>query len=64
MEDFSKYKIKDYKYWQIFIHPNQGYLGRCVIWCKRKNALDLTDATKEEQKELFLVLKELKRVVY
>jgi len=60
MNDFSKYKIKEYKYWEVFIHQNQSYLGRCVIWCKRENALDLTDATKEEREELFLVLQELR----
>lgn len=60
MENFSKYKIKDYKYWSIFLHKNQGYLGRCVIWCNRENALDLADATPEEQKELFVVLGELR----
>jgi len=63
MEDFSKYKIKDYKYWSIFLHQNQGYLGRCIIWCNRENALDLTDTTPEEQKELFIVLKELKNAI-
>ena len=59
MENFSKYKIKDYKYWSIFIHQNQGYLGRCVIWCNREDALDLADATPEEREELFSVLKKL-----
>lgn len=59
MEDFSKYKIKDCKYWSIFLHQNQGYLGRCIVWCNRKDALDLVDATPEEQQELFIVLKEL-----
>ncbi|HRY76970.1 MAG TPA: HIT domain-containing protein [Candidatus Paceibacterota bacterium] len=63
MEEFEKYKLKDYKYWTIFIHQNQGYLGRCVIWCKRENALDLPDATPEEQKELFAVLNELRGAV-
>jgi diadenosine tetraphosphate (Ap4A) HIT family hydrolase len=63
MEDFSKYKIKDYKYWSIYIHQNQDYLGRCVVWCNRKNALDLTDATVEEQNELFFVLNELRSAV-
>ncbi len=63
MEDFSKYKIKDYKYWSIFIHQNQGYLGRCVIWCNREDALDLSDATKDEQKELFIVLIELRKAM-
>lgn len=63
MTDFSKYKIKDYKHWSVFIHTNQGYLGRCVIWCNRENALDLTDATKEEQEELFLVLNDLRKAI-
>ncbi|MDP3764580.1 MAG: HIT family protein [bacterium] len=62
-EDFSKNLIKDYKYWAIYVHPNQSYLGRCVVWCKRENALDLTDSTQEEQSELFLVLQNLREVV-
>jgi len=59
-EDFLKNLIKEYKHWAIYVHPNQGYLGRCVVWCKREDALDLTDATTEEQSELFLVLRDLK----
>ncbi|KKU77761.1 MAG: hypothetical protein UY04_C0052G0006 [Parcubacteria group bacterium GW2011_GWA2_47_7] len=58
MGDFSTYTIKDYEYWTLSVHPNQGYLGRCIIWCKRENALDLADATDDEQKELFVVLGE------
>lgn len=61
MEDFSKYKIKEYKYWKLFIRENQSYLGRCVVWCERENVLDLTDATQEEVEELFLVLRELRK---
>jgi len=63
MEESTKYKVKDYQYWTVFIHQNQGYLGRCVIWCKRENALDLTDATPEEQKELFVILNELRNAI-
>ena len=62
-EDFSKNLIKEYKYWTVYIHQNQSYLGRCVVWCKRENALDLTEATPEEQKELFIVLNDLKNAV-
>ncbi|PIP87210.1 hypothetical protein COW81_01495 [Candidatus Campbellbacteria bacterium CG22_combo_CG10-13_8_21_14_all_36_13] len=61
--DFSQYIIKDYKYWSVQIHMNQGYLGRCIVWCKREDALDLPDATKEEQEELFLILQELERAL-
>ena len=58
-EDFSKNLVKEYKYWEISVNENQGYLGRCIVWCKREDALDLTDATPEEQAELFLVLRDL-----
>jgi diadenosine tetraphosphate (Ap4A) HIT family hydrolase len=63
MNGSSEYKIKDYKYWEVFIQESQDYLGRCVVWCKRENALDLTDATKEEREELFLILRELKKTL-
>src|SRR3989344_2132779 len=60
MTDFSKYKIKYYKYWEVNLHENQGHLGRCVVWCKRQEALDLTEATKEEYDELLIIIRELK----
>lgn len=62
-KDYSKFLIKDYKYWLVNIHENQGNLGRCVVWCKRNDALDLTDATEEEQEELFEILKKLRKAL-
>jgi diadenosine tetraphosphate (Ap4A) HIT family hydrolase len=62
MEDkLASTLVKDYTHWTVYVHENQGYLGRCVIWCKRENALDLTNATPAEQKELFIILKDLIR---
>jgi diadenosine tetraphosphate (Ap4A) HIT family hydrolase len=61
MTDYSKFLIRQYKLWGVYVHENQGYLGRCVIWCDRKDAFDLTDATHEEREELFVILKELKQ---
>lgn len=63
MDEFLKYKIKDYKYWSVYIHQNQRYLGRCVIWCNRENALDLTDITKEEEEELFVIVRDLRETL-
>ncbi len=57
---YRKLLIKEYKHWAIYAYANQSYLGRCVVWCKREDALDLADATEEEQKELFLVLRALR----
>lgn len=61
--DYSDHLIKEYVYWTLGVHPNQGYLGRCVVWCKRADAKQLTDATPEEQKELFHVLYEAKHTL-
>lgn len=63
MDEFLKYKIKDYKHWSVYIFQNQGYLGRCVIWCKREDALDLADVTPEERNELIIVLKNLRKAL-
>jgi len=60
MTDYSKFLVKDYKYWLVNVHENQGYLGRCIVWCKREDALDLADATKAEQEELITILGELR----
>ena len=60
IKDYSQFIVKDYQYWTVSIHENQGYLGRCVIWCKREDALDLGDATHEEMNELLSILKNLK----
>ncbi len=59
---FSKNLVKDYTYWSIYVHENEGYLGRCVILCKREDALDLADAIPEEQYELLEILSDLRKV--
>jgi diadenosine tetraphosphate (Ap4A) HIT family hydrolase len=63
LDEYSKFIIKDYKHWTVYIAQNQSYLGRCVVWCKRGDALDLTEATPEEQEELFNILNSLKNAV-
>ncbi len=62
-EDYSKNLIKDYAYWSLYVHSNQGYLGRCIVWCKREDALDMTDATPQEREELFVVLNDLRKAI-
>jgi diadenosine tetraphosphate (Ap4A) HIT family hydrolase len=60
VDDFSQDLIKEYKHWGVYVFRNQGYLGRCVVWCKREDAFDLADTAPEEQMELFLVLRDLR----
>ena len=48
--------VKEYRYWTVYVNEDQGFLGRCVVWCRREDALDLALSTPEEQKELFDIL--------
>lgn len=59
-EDYSKNIVKKYNCWTVYVHTNQSYLGRCIIWCNRKNATDLSEATNDERDELFKIIHELK----
>lgn len=52
--------VKKYRYWTVYVNEDQGFIGRCVVWCVRENALDLADATLEEREELFTILNELR----
>ena len=55
--------VKDFKFWSVFIAKNQILPGKCVIWCKRENALDPADATPEEWLEVSYIIKLLKDTV-
>ena len=53
-EDFEKFKIKTYGFWDLYLHINQSpYLGRAYAWARRENADHLSDMNKEERDELF-----------
>ena len=58
---FDYLTIKDYEHWTLQVACNQSYLGRCIIWCKRENAEDLSDMTPDESAELVEILNELKK---
>jgi len=62
-DEYAHNIVKEYEHWTVYIHGDQGFLGRCVVWCKREDALDLALATPEEQRELFQVLRELRAAV-
>jgi diadenosine tetraphosphate (Ap4A) HIT family hydrolase len=58
--EFEKQLVKKYKCWKIYVHENQGYLGRCIIWCTRADAHDLTNSTPEELSEFIDILRNLR----
>lgn len=62
-DKYNKYIIKDFKYWTLYLHENQCFLGRCYIVCKRNGAVDFFDMTNEEKEELFEIGKKLKKAL-
>lgn len=61
--DWEVYLIKEYKYWKLYLHINQYYLGRVHVWAKREGLLDLMNINKEEQEELFQIGKEANKAL-
>jgi|SRR3989338_508735 len=54
MLDYSEFKIKEYDFWDLFLHVNQyPYLGRCYAWAKREDADQITGIKSGELVELF-----------
>jgi len=51
--------IKKYKHWTVIIHPNQFYLGRCMVKLNR-HIIDLCETKQKEREELFEVLVKLR----
>ena len=61
--DYEQYKLKEYKYWAVYLNVNQYFLGRVYIWSKRKGLVDLMDLSEKEQKELFEICKQVKQAL-
>lgn len=56
-------KIKEYKYWTLFLNYNQSYLGRCALVLKREPITFLMDTTPEEKGELFDAIQEWQKAL-
>ena len=56
-------KIKDGEYWEIGLHEDQRYLGRCVIWCKRDGDIDFLDMNDDEKEEFWDLSTRLKEAL-
>ncbi len=41
------------KHWNIILHKDQSFLGRCVVYLKTQETDDLMKLTKEEKNELW-----------
>ena len=59
---YKDWKIRDYKHWAIYIHPNQSYLGRCFV-VLHGHVEDFFDIEKEELAEYFSLVGRLRNAV-
>ena len=59
--DYEQLKIKSYKYWNLYLHENQCYLGRTFVQLKEaKGVDDFLAIDGDVREEFFLVGKEVK----
>ncbi len=62
--DYTKYIIKDFIYWRVYLHMSQIYLGRCYIALKRDGNLDpYTDTTEAERTELQSIIVKIQQAL-
>ena len=61
--DYKQFKIKEFRFWVVYLHTSQYFLGRVYIWSRRQGLVDLMDITMEEREELFEIGRLLKNVL-
>ena len=59
--DYQQLKIKSYKYWDVYLHENQCYLGRVFILLKQDEGVeDFLSIKGAVRDEFFLIGEEVK----
>lgn len=61
--DYSKLKIKSFKFWELYLHENQCYIGRTFIQLKEKGPEDFLAITGEIRDEFFEIGEEVKKAL-
>lgn len=61
--DFERLKVKEYTYWQVYLHPCQNYLGRMYLLNEKTKAQDFIDLDFAERQEFFELGIKIKRVL-
>lgn len=62
--DYEKLKIKSYKYWDLYLHENQCYLGRVFVQLKdEKGVEDFLDIQGQVREEFFQIGQNIKKAV-
>lgn len=62
--DYDQLKIKSYKYWDVYLHENQCYLGRVFVLLKDAQGVeDFLAIDGEVREEFFLIGKNVKKAL-
>lgn len=62
--DYEKLKIKSYKYWDLYLHENQCYLGRTFVQLKDESGIeDFMDIKGEVREEFFQIGQHVKQAL-
>lgn len=62
--DYEKLKIKSFKYWDLYLHENQCYLGRSFVQLKDKNGIeDFLDIKGDVCEEFFRIGQSIKKAL-
>lgn len=62
--DYQKLKIKSYKYWDLYLHENQCYLGRTFVQLKNEEGIDdFLSIDGEVRDEFFSIGQEVKKAL-
>jgi diadenosine tetraphosphate (Ap4A) HIT family hydrolase len=62
--DYNQLKLKSYRYWDVYLHENQCYLGRVFIQLREDEGIeDFLAITGEIRDEFFLAGEEVKKAL-
>jgi len=59
-DEYSKYLVAEFEYWEVYVHQHQENLGRSYLWARRADATDFLDMNPDEQTEFFEVARKLR----
>ena len=62
-KQYEQFLIAEHKYWSVYLHENQSYLGRMVIWSHRTEFIDIFMLERSELEELTVICRSLKRAL-
>ncbi len=60
---YDRLLIKKFRYWSVYLHENQCYLGRLIIWSHHESYTDIFDLHLNNLNELVKISRLLKLVL-